>query len=512
MSGNLLRGVSDAEANQILRDIRTKKSAFWEKRGREYLLSLFHATARRVPAYKHFLKKNKISASTILSYDDFRRKVPLTDKDHYLRQYPLQKLCWDGILQQKHWDVSSTSGSTGEPFYFLRNDVQNWQYATTAERYLVNNFNIHRHTTLYINCFALGVWIGGVFTYEALKLLTRRRRYAITLINPGLNKIEILKIMKNFGGYYSQIIIGGYPPFVKDVIDDGLQYGIHWKSYNIKIIFSAEGFSEDFRTYIARKIGLKNIYKDTLNHYGTVDQGTIAHETPLSIFIRRFALQKPELYQLIFPRYKHRLPTLCQYDPTMFFFEEIDNGVVCSSMSGFPLVRYDLKDTGGIFTFDKMSDFFKEAGFDMVREARKAGADDAIWRMPFVYVYERKDMSVSLRGANIYPETIKRALCDKFLTKYITGKFSMMIEGDKRQNPRLLINLELRNGIKNILQVMKKRTVKVILNGLLKESSEFSSVYHEQREKKELPRIRFWPYEHPRYFKVGGKQRWSINQ
>ena len=35
---------------------------------------------------------------------------------------------------------------------------------------------------------------------------------------------------------------------------------------------------------------------------------------------------------------------------------------------------------------------------------------NTIWRLPFVYVYERSDFSVSFYAFQIYPETIKRAL------------------------------------------------------------------------------------------------------
>jgi phenylacetate-coenzyme A ligase PaaK-like adenylate-forming protein len=48
---------------------------------------------------------------------------------------------------------------------------------------------------------------------------------------------------------------------------------VDWKKYNLRFIFSAEGFSETFRDYVAEVAGLKNAYLDTLNHYGTVDQG-----------------------------------------------------------------------------------------------------------------------------------------------------------------------------------------------------------------------------------------------
>src|SRR3989344_5055829 len=141
---------------------------------------------------------------------------------------------------------------------------------------------------------------------------------------------------------------------IKATIDEGIKNGLRWEDYQLGFIFSAEGFSEKFRDYIVRKAGLKNPYKDTLNHYGTVDLGTMAHETPLSILIRRLVDDKPAMNNALFKK-EFRQPTLAQYMPDMFYFEEINGSLLCSAPSGIPLVRYDLKDYGGIYTLQQIT-------------------------------------------------------------------------------------------------------------------------------------------------------------
>lgn len=496
---------------QLQRELKRKPEEYWLKRGEHLALRLFRSMAERVPAYKDFLKKHQIKADIIKNIKDFQ-KLPLISKDNYLKKYPLEKVCWDGIFTGKHWDISSTSGSTGAPFYFPRDDVKNWQYAITAELYLRNNFEIHRRSTLYINCFALGVWIGGVFTYEAIKLLAKRGKYPLTIINPGLNKTEIIKVVKNLGDKFEQVILGGYPPFIKDVIDDGELEGIDWKKYNLGIVFSAEAFSEKFRNYISQRVGWKNIYTGSLNHYGTVDLGTMAHETPLSILIRRLALRKKTLYRKIFPQEPAQLPTLAQYLPEMFFFEEIDEGVVCSAYGGLPLVRYDLKDRGGVMTLKETRSNLENEKVNLKKEINKAKIKKNVWNLPLVYVYERKDLSISFFGANIYPETVRRALQVKILSKFLTGKFTIMTKKDQRQNPFLEINIELKKNIKSksLNKNLRKCVSEVILENLLKENSEFHSVFYDQKEGKLMPEIIFWPYESEPYFQAGGKQKWVI--
>jgi len=171
-------------------------------------------------------------------------------------------------------------------------------------------------------------------------------------------------------------------------------------------------------------------------------------------------------------------------------------------------VRYDLKDHGGVIGFDDLFARFRGAGIDLAREAQRAGIAHTVWRLPFVYVYERKDMSVSLGGANIYPEMIRKALHNKLLHRYLTGKFVMMTENDRRQNQHLRIHMELKNGADRFPVQLRKFLLATLLKRLLKDNSEFSSVFYDQQQGRAIPRIAFWPYEHPKYFNAGGKQKW----
>src|SRR3989344_6847668 len=107
-----------AEAERILRLVREKKSAYWSRVREETALRLFRAASLRVPAYKDFLKKHKVNPAKIKTFADFER-VPETSKANYLRQYPLEKLVWDGNMRAR-MVFAVTSGSTGVPTYFPR--------------------------------------------------------------------------------------------------------------------------------------------------------------------------------------------------------------------------------------------------------------------------------------------------------------------------------------------------------------------------------------------------------
>lgn len=495
-----------ADPPKLIEHIKSQPEPELLLRAQARALKLFHEMARRVPAYKDFLRAHGVTPNKIQTIADFQT-VPTIDKQNYLRAYPLEDLCWDGEFKTRSWVISSTSGSTGEPFYFPREKSQDMQYAGTAELYLRTNFEIHKKSTLYIDAFPLGPWIGGIFTYEVIRTIAQKPGYALSIITTGVDKKAIINAVKRFGERFDQIIIGCYAPFLKDALDDGVRQGMEWKNYNLKFIFSAEGFSETFRDYVAAIAGLKNVCLDTLNHYGTVDQGTLAHETPLSILIRRLAIKTPSLYADIFP-VRHKLPTLCQYDPELFFFEEVAHGLLCSSYSGLPLVRYDLKDRGGVLGFQDMRRLVADSGIELDEETTKAEIGQTVWQWPFVFVYERSDLSASLYAFLVYPETIRKALQEKKFQKSITGKFAMVTRYDKEQDQYLEINVELKGG-EHAHEGLGQNIQQTVTTWLLKENSEFSKT-HTEIGPRIHPRIVFWPYEDPSHFKPGGKQQWVV--
>lgn len=490
---------------KLLKQLKVRPEEYWVKRGEKRVLELFHLMAQRIPAYKDFLKKNKVDPNKIKTISDFKQ-IPYVDKESYLKKYPLEMLCWDGQLREGQWVFSTTSGSTGEPYYFPRNDVQDWHYATTAEMYLRTNFQIEKKSTLYIDGFAMGPWIGGLFTYQAIRYLTKRGGYKLSIITTGSVKEEIVNAVKNIGNKFDQILISGYPPFIKDTVDYGIEKGLNWKNYNLGFIFSADLFSESFRDYIIKNTGLKNDYTSTLNHYGLVDLGTVAHETPLCILTRRLALSHQKLNHNLFGDH-FRQPTFAQYLPELFYFEKQDNRLICSAFSGLPLLRYDLKDNGGLIRLSGLKEHFLEIGLNFDQEVKQAKITETIWNLPFVFIHERSDFIVKLCGANIYPETIRRALGDKRLSDKLTGKFTLIAKFDKNQDQYLEINVELRSNTKKETN-LKKLVTNIVVQALLKENSEYQYLYTHIPRHQVIPKMILWEYGSNQHFRSGGKQKW----
>jgi phenylacetate-CoA ligase len=490
-------------ANKQLDFIYSQKSSFWKKEQEKRLLDLFHTSADKVKAYKDFLRKARINPDKVNTIEEFQKVLPV-NKDNYLRSYPWEKLCMPGSLVAQSLVLTSTSGSTGRPFYFPRNGLLDAQSSIYHQMFIRNSGIDPNKSTLVLVCFGMGVWIGGVITYQAFKSISERG-YPMTILTPGVNKREIYEALKNIGPKYDQVIMCGYPPFMKDVIDEGKENGINWSSFNLKMVFAAEAFSEKFRDYILRKTGMKNPYRDTMNIYGSADLGTMAEETPISILIRRLALKNKRLYKKLFDQ-ATRLPTLAQYIPHFINFECTKNNVYCSGDNVLPLVRYEIGDNGGVHNYTDVEEIFKSEGMDLKDEAKKAGITDTIAELPFVYIYERTDLSTKLYGAIIYPEYVKMGLQNATLEKYITGKFTMFTKHDKKQDEYLEINIELKSGI-NESDWLTDEVARLIYEELMEQSAEYKYLTG-MLNGRVKPHIIFWPHEHPLHFQTGIKQKW----
>jgi phenylacetate-coenzyme A ligase PaaK-like adenylate-forming protein len=182
------------------------------------VLHLFKSVVSAVPAYRDFLVRQGIDASHIQTFADFQ-KLPLITKENYLRHYALPQLCRDGKLETCD-AIAVSSGSTGKPTFWPRFFTDELQIATRFEQIFHDSFATDSHRTLAVICFTLGTWVGGIYTLNCCRYLASKG-YPITVVAPGNNKEEIFRVIGEIGGEFDRVVLLGYPPFIKDVIDKG---------------------------------------------------------------------------------------------------------------------------------------------------------------------------------------------------------------------------------------------------------------------------------------------------
>lgn len=485
---------------KTLEDYKNIPTSEWQRKGQDFAFELFQKASVRVPAYKDFLKKHKINPDIVKTYENFRN-IPLVEKDNYLRAYPLKALTWDGEFENLYM-LSSSSGSTGVPYLWPRGSFQEVEGARFVELFYKYMFDMDKKSTLYVVSFGMGAWIAGTFMTAVTEIISRKG-YPILVITPGLEKDLLINLIKQVQDDFDQVLIIGYPPFVKDIIDSGDNLGIDWSKLNLKLMFAAEGFSEQWRDYIHKKIGSNNPLKTSTNIYGTADSAIMGMETPLSILLRRVLLKKNKINDFFGDS---RQPTVVQYDPTQRFFEKIGNELVFTANSGIPLIRYNLHDNGDIITYEKVKTTLEENGTSIKKALNKYDSKDFDWKLPFLYLFGRSNFMVNFYGLGIFPEHIKAGLEDIRVSNLLSGKFNMKTETDKRHNQKLIINIELQRDT-DPNKSIDKLVLESLLNHLKELNSEFNKLYKELGSKKATPIIKTFLYGNEQ-FKIKTKHKW----
>ncbi|MDD5320928.1 MAG: phenylacetate--CoA ligase family protein [Methylococcales bacterium] len=463
------------------------------------VLALFHRCAVEVPAYRQFLEARGVNPVEITSFEVFR-ELPLMGKTDYMQAYPLPERCLGGSLKGSD-RVAVSSGSTGQPTFWPRSVAHELDVALRFEQVFCDSFRADERSTLAVVCFALGNWVGGLYTTSCCWHLARKG-YPLMVATPGNNKAEIFRVVREMAPHFEQTVLLGYPPFVKDVIDAGAAEGINWARFNPKLVFAGEVFSEEWRSLIGQRIGSVSPCHDSASLYGTADGGVLGNETPFSIAIRRWLADHPEAARTLFG--ESRLPTLVQYDPASRFFEMHEGTLVVSGENSVPLVRYHIADKGGVLSYDEMWNVLREQGVQSLGYLG-LNKDFQPRNLPFVYVFGRADFTVSYYGANIYPENVTVGLEQPEIIAWVTGKFVLETRETEDGDKYLHIAVELLPGIEPV-EEMVPVIAESIRTQLLRLNSEFANYTPAERQ---LPRITLHSFADSEYFPAGVKHRYT---
>lgn len=387
-----------------------------------------------MPAYKDFLKKEGVRHEQVQNESDFAH-VPLIDKPNYFSRYSLEEMSWDGSLESAKY-VSMSSGSTGVPFFWPRGEEQDVTVGLIAQKLYEDIFDAKGGTTLFVDSFSLGAWIAGMEFFNSVRWSAEHGTH-ITVVTPGIDKVEAINQIKKLAPLFSRVILAGYPPFVKDILDHGIMNGVDWKNIDLKLLFAGEAVSEAWKDKVLNLIGRStDEFNRVVNIYGMAESGVVAHTTPLSTLLRRnlkeLAPTIPGLPDA------DRVMGMYQYYPLERYFEVAgDDAIVLTANAGMPLIRCGTRDNGGILWQEVIA-------HDSVKElASRNGVDIAQWQLPLIYLSGRKDLSISLYALNIYIENVKYALETSKYAPQLSGFFTMSVTQTDTLDQRFEIVIEL---------------------------------------------------------------------
>ncbi|MEK6934589.1 MAG: hypothetical protein AABW46_01795 [Nanoarchaeota archaeon] len=446
-----------------------------EKISRDKALDIFYYAAKNVPAYKEFLKRNKVNIDKINSMDDFDSEVPISTKENYIKKYSYESRCLFGKFPE-HGNIDESSGSSGKPTEWIRSKDEEERLRQAARFEYFYSFKPEKKKYILIGAWSMGAWATGVKFAELVEDFA-----LIKSTGPDIG--NILDTIKIFGNKYSYLI-AGYPPFLKTLVDEGSKR-LDWKKYNIDLVTGGEGFVEGWRDYMKKKLSNPII----ISSYGSSDIDiAVAFETPLSIYIRRRCNKDKKLRKALFGS-AERLPMVFQYDPTQHYIKNTTNKVNGKNVSEFhvtlldkkivsPKVKYNIHDEGGVLKFNDVVNILETCDKDFFK---KFGDEEDILRLPLVYVYGRSDGTVSVDGANVYPDQIDMCIkSDKKLSE-ITNSFKIEVKQDIERNIEFRLIFELAENVKNNPGI-KKKYHDVIVKKLCEINRDFKESYSKNKK------------------------------
>jgi phenylacetate-CoA ligase len=394
--------------------------------------------AGAVPAYQDLLRSKGIDVAGAAPLGILRR-LPETDKAGYIDRYPIEARCVGGRFPFPGTTIDESSGSTGRPYDWVRGARER----AVAHRNIgfFARYCFGPEPLITLNALSMGAWAAGINMS-----LGMNRHGVVKSIGPDTERV--LTTLRRFGpGYRYQI--GGYPPFLKHLLDVGDAEGFPWADYDLVGTVGGEGMTEELRDHLLKR------FRCVYSGYGATDlEVGIAAETPVSIAIRRLARARPDIRSALFGD-DPRLPMVFQVNPLIHWIEVTPARELVFTISRLdlvsPRVRYNIHDQGGVRSFPEMEARLARYGFDL----RTLGEREETWGprgplpwvdvvpLPFLWVHGRTDATISIMGANIYPEDVEALLYAQPDIAPRLGSFQLGVGTAPDGTPRPEIRIEL---------------------------------------------------------------------
>ncbi|MBI3110952.1 MAG: phenylacetate--CoA ligase family protein [Ignavibacteriales bacterium] len=417
---NLFVQVACASFETFLLLFKALPPWFLDWAGRFRARAAFYRAARNVPAYADFLAIMRWQGGN----------PPETDKETFIKRYPTEQRCVGGAIPESQVAIDESSGSTGTPYNWVRTARERHQSHIFISYFAKYCYGSQPYVT--INAFSMGAWATGINMGVAMG-----RNGIVKNTGPDIGKI--LHTMRFFGPRY-RYLIAGYPPFLKHLVDAAEAEGFPFDEFELRALVGGEGMSEGLRDYLLGR------FRTVYSGFGATDlEIGIAGETPLAVAIRRLCRDRADVREKLFGD-DSRLPMVFQYNPLMHYIEVNENRELVFTISRksllSPRIRYNVHDEGGVARFDEMEKMLAEAGVDV--EALKKSSGSGRLRLPFLWVYGRRDYTVSLMGANIYPEDLEQSLYAEPHLSKITRSFCLSLaeSEDASVRPRFIFEVD----------------------------------------------------------------------
>lgn len=381
----------------------TQKSEEVLEQGSQILAVAAYHQALQVPAY---LEKMK-AYPNIVNFNE----LPITSKDNYIKpnliKDPKQLYLNGQIPYNSCRNTSTGTSGVATPWYRGYQEKQNVEamtiYATKAV--------LGDKPFSFINGFAMGPWATGV---TATLAMSNNNKTSVSVIGPNINEIfSCLQEQISVYGNQHDIVLAGYPPDIRSVVEKAANEGFPMHDYPIIAVVGGESMSEQMRELLVAKYDEKgNVTRTGLRQcyssYGASDLDiNIGYESDFEIELRKLC-HKPEYAELARDLFGENgaIPMIFNYDPLNYLIEFDPQGkLIYTCVRGdriSPRVRYYLEDVGKTTPISDVMATLKKHGIKLNHNPRT--------NLPLLFIWGRQGAQVSIKAAKVAPENLAEAI------------------------------------------------------------------------------------------------------
>ncbi|MDQ1391807.1 MAG: hypothetical protein QOF30_784 [Acidimicrobiaceae bacterium] len=429
---------------------------------------------RTVPAYASLVGQHG-PPQAARSPQAWLGQLPVTTKRSYIDRWSLAERCRDGRLPAHGCDLDESAGSTGAPYTWIRSERELEDVHRSLALLSRHLLPADGRPLVVLNAFSMGAWATGTNVAAALRAIA-----VVKSCGPDIDKV--LGTIVLLGGEPTYVVCG-YPPFLRILIDAAAERGQDLSGVRMYAFVGGEGMTEGARRRLERT------FTRVWSAYGASDLDIgVAAETPVSVWLRQQASERPDLALALFGR-TDRLPMVFQYDPCDYHVEAVSTPagahelvVTVTRPMLSPRVRYNVGDEGGTIDFQAALAACRYLGLDPGEAERRP------FRLPFLFVHGRSDQTVSFMGANLYPEDIAAGI-DAHRAADRLGAFCMELAEVDEDDVRPLIHIEAPEALR--FGTTAAELVTVIRDHLAAASADYREALVESAQAADI-RVRLW--------------------
>jgi len=378
-----------------------------------------------VPAYRDFVRgKGAEGARRLIDF-------PETTKLNYASVYDEASRCQEGKLHRPGVTVDESSGSTGKPYNWVRGPRELKGIYRNAAGYIELVFPGDR--LFVLNGYSMGAWATGTTTGIAMTRIAMVK-------NTGPDLDKIIDTLLHFGPGYDYIV-AAYPPFLKHLRDRLDAIGFPWAKYRIRGMVGGEGMTEALRDYLEQR------FEEVRSGYGASDLTIgMGAETGFTVWLRKRLAVDDELRRELLGEDEQRLPMIFHYNPLETYLEINEAGELLCTINTKsclqPKLRYNVGDEALLHSYPKVKKIIQQSP----RNWADSGRSGEKMTLPLLFLFGRKDSTISYMGANLYPQDVEYGLYDGNPRAADIARFCLTLEELPDLESRPVINIELRAG------------------------------------------------------------------